>query len=142
MLQFIFIIGLWSILTGTFYWLGKSSIANLSERKLIEIITSPIFNNTFRRKHNHRILHWSVVVLFVIGSLAIIAGALPFTFIFKRLQIWLFNTANGIFIPHNFILFYASSLGIGIAIIVLILIFVMKKAPPIPLEKWNEFPIL
>jgi hypothetical protein len=142
MLQFIFIIGLWSILTGTFYWLGKSSIANLSERKLIEIITSPIFNNTFRRKHNHRILHWSVVVLFVIGSLAIIAGALPFTFIFKRLQIWLFNTTNGIFIPHNFILFYASSLGIGIAIIVLILIFVMKKAPPIPLEKWNEFPSL
>jgi hypothetical protein len=142
MLQFIFIIGLWSFLTGIFYWLGKSSIANLSERKLIEIITSPIFNNTFRRKHNHRILHWSVVLLFIIGSLAIIAGALPFTFIFKRLQIYLFNTENGIFIPHNSILFYFASLGIGIAIIVLILILVMKKAPPIPLEKWNEFPTL
>lgn len=142
MFQFIFIIGLWSFITGIFYWLGKRSIANLSERKLIEIMASPIFNNTFHRKHNHRILHWSVVVLFVIGSLAIITGALPFTFIFKQLQIWLFNTSNDIFIPHNSILFYAASLGIGFAIIVLILIFLMKKAPYVPLEKWNEFPTL
>jgi hypothetical protein len=142
MFQFIFIIGLWSLITGTFYWLGKYSIANLSERKLIEIMASPIFNNTFHRKHNHRILHWSVVVLFVIGSLVIITGALPFTFIFKQLQIWLFNTSSGIFIPHNSILFYAASLGVGFAIIVLILIFLIKKAPYVPLEKWNEFPTL
>lgn len=142
MFQFIFIIGLWSFITGIFYWLGKRSIANLSERKLIEIIASPIFNNTFHRKHNHRILHWSVVVLFVIGSLVIITGALPFTFIFKQLQIWLFNTSHGVFIPHNSILFYADSIGIGFAVIVLILIFLMKKAPYIPLEKWNEFPTI
>ena len=88
MFQFILLIGIWSFITGLFYWLGKRSIANLSERKLTEIIASPIFNDTFRRKHNHRILHWSVVILFTIGLLGIIAGALPFTFLFQRLQLW------------------------------------------------------
>jgi hypothetical protein len=126
MFQFILLIGIWSFITGLFYWLGKRSIANLSERKLTEIIASPIFNDTFRRKHNHRILHWSVVILFTIGLLGIIAGALPFTFLFQRLQLWLFNTENGVFIPHNSALLYITSLGIGFAIIVLLLIFLMK----------------
>jgi len=142
MFQFILLIGIWSFITGLFYWLGKRSIANLSERKLTEIIASPIFNDTFRRKHNHRILHWSVVILFTIGLLGIIAGALPFTFLFQRLQLWLFNTENGVFIPHNSALLYVASLGIGFAIIVLLLIFLMKKASPVPFKKWNEFPTL
>lgn len=140
MINFFYIIGIWSLLTALLYWLGKRSIANLPERKLIEIISSPIFSNSQTPKH--RILPFYIWILIFGGALSIVGGSIYTVKGFMFLQSYLFNRNDGIFIPHHFYLFYIVSIGLGWAILLILVLYVLRKSPPVPLEKWNEFPTI
>ncbi len=138
MIRFLLLIGLWLLITALFHWLGKRSIANLSERKLIEIIASPIFTKS--NLPRHKVLHWSVVLLLVLAMFAIILSSFFTIKFFSFFQKILFNTPNGIFIPHELFLFFIVFFGIGFAALLVVTLFLMRKTPPIPLEKWDNFP--
>ncbi len=138
MQKFLILLIIWNLITFIYYWLGKLSIRNLSEQKLTEIITSPLFKSAFSPKH--RVLHWSVLFILILSFFVIIGGSLLITPYLSQLQIALFNTSNGIFIEHDFFLFHIVTLGLLTASILILILFIMRYRPEIPTEKWYTFP--